>query len=48
LKGDGLIAKDTKIYTLRLVDGKRVTVTLYAYGKQAETEIVEVIKAMLV
>ena len=48
LKGDGLIAKDTNFYTLRLVDGKRVTVTLYAHGKQAETEIVEAIKAMLV
>ena len=48
LKGDGLIAKDTKSYTLRLVDGKRVTVTLYAYGKQAETEIEEAIKAILV
>ena len=48
LKGDGLIAKDTNFYTLRLADGKRVTVTLYAYGKQAETEIMEVIKAMLV
>ena len=48
LKGDGLIAKDTNFYTLRLVDGKRVTVTLYAYGKQAETEIEEAIKAILV
>ena len=48
LKGDGLIAKDTNFYTLRLVDGKKVTVTLYAYGKQAETEIVAAIKATLV
>ena len=48
LKGDRLIAKDTNFYTLRLANGKRVTVTLYAYGKQAETEIVEAIKAMLI
>ena len=47
-KGDGLIAKDTNFYTLRLVDGKKVTVTLYAYGKQAEMEIVEKIKAFLI
>lgn len=47
LKGDGLIAKGTNFYTLRLVDGKRVTVTLYSYGKQAEAEIVETIKTML-
>ena len=46
-KGDGLISKDTKLYTLRLLDGTKVTITLYAYGEQAETEIVETIKAML-
>ncbi len=46
-KGDGLIAKNTNFYTFRLVDGKKVTVTLYAYGKQVETEIVKKIKAFI-
>ena len=47
-KGDGLVAKDTNLYTLRLTDSKKITVTLYAYGKQAETEIVEEIEAFLI
>lgn len=43
-KGDGLIAKDTFFYTLRLADGRIITVTLYHYGKEAEKEIFEAIK----
>ena len=42
--GDGVVAKDTNFYTLRLKDGTSVTVTLYAYGKEAEKEIWETIK----
>ena len=42
--GDGAIAKDTNFYTLRLKDGTSVTFTLYAYGKEAEKEILETIK----
>lgn len=44
VKGDGLISKDTIFYTLRLTDGKKVTVTLYSYGKEAEKDIIETIK----
>lgn len=43
-KGDGLISKDTYFHTLKLKDGREVTVTLYAYGKVAEKEILETIK----
>ncbi len=46
-KGDGLIAKDTNFYTLRLTNGKKVTVTLYHYGKEAEKEIFETIKSFV-
>lgn len=42
-KGDGLIAKDTDFYTLRLTDGRKITITLYHYGKEAEKEILEAI-----
>ena len=45
--GDGVIAKDTNFYTLRLKDGTRVTVTLFAYGKEAEKEILETIKSSI-
>ena len=45
--GDGVIAKDTDFYTLRLKDGTRVTVTLFAYGKEAEKEILETIKSSI-
>ena len=45
--GDGLIAKDSHFYTLRLKDGTRVTFTLYAYGKEAEKEILETIKSSI-
>ena len=42
-KGDGIISKDTSFHTINLKDGTTITVTLYAYGKEAETEIVETI-----
>lgn len=45
--GDGVIAKDTGFYTLRLKDGSSVTVTLYSYGKEAEKEIIEAIKSSI-
>ena len=43
-KGDGLISKDTNFHTLKLKDGTKITFTLYAYGKEAEKEIIEIIK----
>ena len=45
--GDGVIVKDTNFYTLRLKDGTSVTFTLYAYGKEAEKEILETIKSSI-
>ena len=46
-KGDGLLSKDTNFYTLVLTDSTKITITLYAYGKQAEREILETIHAMI-
>ena len=46
-QGDGVIAKDTNFFTFRLKDGTRVTVTLFAYGKEAEKEILETIKSSI-
>ena len=43
-KGDRLISGDTWFHTLKLKDGTHVTVTLYAYGKEAEKEILEIIQ----
>jgi len=43
-KGDGIIQKDTCFYTLILNDGTRIKFTLYAYGNDAEDEILEAIK----
>ena len=43
-KGDGLISKDTYFHTLKLKDGTKITFTLYAYGKEAEKEIIEALK----
>ena len=45
--GDGVIAKDTNFYTLRLKDGTSVTFTLFAYGKESEKEILETIKSRI-
>ena len=47
-KGDKLISDDCFFYTLRLKDGTSVTVTLYAYGKEAEKEIWETIQSSIV
>ena len=46
-KGDGIIAKDTLFYTLTLNDGTRIMFTLYAYGKDAEDEILAAIKQLI-
>jgi hypothetical protein len=43
-RGDGLINKDTYIYTLKLKNGKKVSFTLYAYGEEAERGIIETIR----
>jgi hypothetical protein len=43
-KGDGLISKDTYFHTLKLKDGTKIRFTLYAYGKEAEKEIIEALK----
>ena len=46
-KGDGIISKDTLFYTLKLNDGTRIKFTLYAYGKDAEDEILAAIKKLI-
>lgn len=46
-KGDGIVAKDTLFHTLTLNDGTRIKFTLYAYGKNAEDEILEAIKKLI-
>ena len=43
-KGDKIISGDCFFHTLKLKDGTKVTVTLYAYGKEAEKEILEIIQ----
>lgn len=43
-KGNGLVSKDASFYTIKLKDETKITVTLYAYGKEAEKEILEAIK----
>lgn len=43
-KGDRIIAEDCFFHTLKLKDGTHVTVTLYAYGTEAEKEILEAIQ----
>ncbi|MBE6638285.1 MAG: hypothetical protein E7616_02365 [Ruminococcaceae bacterium] len=43
-KGDGIISKDTLFHKLKLKDGIAIKFTLYAYGKDAEKEILESIK----
>ena len=40
-KGDGLIAKDTYFYMLKLKNGTKITFTIYSFGKEAEKEIIE-------
>ena len=46
-KGDGIVAKDTLFHTLTLNDGTRIMFTLYAYGKDAEDEILATIKKLI-
>ena len=46
-KGDGIIAKATFFHTLTLNDGTRIKFTLYAYGKDAEDEILSAIKKII-
>ena len=46
-RGDGLISNDTYFHTLKLKDGTKITFTLYAYGKEAEKEILETIKSSI-
>ena len=46
-KGDGIVAKDTLFHTLTLDDGTRIMFTLYAYGKDAEDEILAAIKKLI-
>ena len=46
-KGDGIIAKDTFFHILTLNDGTRIKFTLYAYGKDAEDEILSAIKKII-
>lgn len=43
-KGDGLISGDCFSYILTLKDSTKISVTLYAYGKDAEKEIFETIR----
>lgn len=43
-RGDGLISKDTNFYALRLSDGRKVAVTLYAYGDDQAKEILDIIR----
>ena len=46
-KGVGIISKDTFFHTLKLNDGTRIKFTLYAYGKDAEDEILSAIKKLI-
>ena len=46
-KGDGIISKDTLFHTLKLNDGTIIKFTLYAYGKDAEDEILAAIKKLI-
>ena len=43
-KGLFLISKDTIFYTITLHDGTKITFTLFAYGKDAEKEIIDTLK----
>lgn len=43
-KGDKIISDDCFFHTLKLKDGTKITITLYAYGKNVEKEILDTIK----
>ncbi len=47
-KGDGIISGDCFFHKLKLKDGTEVTVTLYAYGKECEKEILETIRKSII
>ncbi len=47
-KGDNIISGDCFFYTLKLKDGTNITVTLFAYGEDAEKDILETIKRSIV
>ncbi len=47
-KGDGIISGDCFFHTLKLKDGTEVTVTLYAYGKESEKDILETIRKSII
>ena len=46
-KGDRIVSKDTRFYSLKMKDGSIITFTLYAYGKKAEEEIISTLKKYL-
>lgn len=43
-KGDGIVSKDTLFHILKLKDGTAIKFTLFAYGKDAEKEILKIIE----
>ena len=47
-KGDGIISEDCFLHTMTLNDGTSIQFTLYAYGKDAEDEILEAIKKHII
>lgn len=47
-KGDRIISGNCFFHTLKLKDGTEVTVTLYAYGKDSEKEIIETIRKNMI
>lgn len=46
-KGDGIYSKNAFFHTLTLKDGTTITFTLYAYGKDAEAEILQTRKSRI-
>ena len=42
--GDRVFTKDTYFHTITMKDNSKITFTLYAYGKNEETEILNAIK----
>lgn len=43
-KGDGFLTDDTTFYTIKLKNGTNLTFVLFTYGKDAEKEIIDIIK----
>ncbi|MBE6932185.1 MAG: hypothetical protein E7464_02220 [Ruminococcaceae bacterium] len=48
LPGDKIISEDCFFHTLGLKDGRKVTFTLFSYGKDEEKDILETIKRNIV